>query len=345
MLSKDENKSVKVVVGKLKSEDDSQQNKTLEILDAFHPCKEVEVVSDKSAADETHIHLDEPLQAYSNRGQEVKFELQDGSERAYPGRGPSSLRVDDNLELIFHRTVRMPDDDRLHSLPASVGKFPLYNTADYVDRLPENIAAKGGIFLPMWQREALWIELSSPRRPAYNDYSVPTYAIRVYVGQINAVSGKSMTEERGATWAQDYLIFPGQAWIDGICVAPGVVRQFVAMPLGSGYTVEGQKTGEEKHGGLQIEVIPAYRRGSHKWLTMTEEQALRNRGLYLNETKTPNELGLHTGAKLRAYPPVPTYRKPVEVGDLLKETDGSGDDVAFLEVRPYSISDTPNSLS
>lgn len=29
---------------------------------------------------------------------------------------------------------------------------------------------------------------------------------------------------------QDFIVLPGQKWLDGICVAPGVVRQFVAMP-------------------------------------------------------------------------------------------------------------------
>ena len=28
--------------------------------------------------------------------------------------------------------------------------------------------------------------------------------------------------------------------------------------MGSGYTVEGQKTGEEKFGGLQLEIVPKY---------------------------------------------------------------------------------------
>ena len=34
--------------------------------------------------------------------------------------------------------------------------------------------------------------------------------------------------------------------------AMAYIRQFVAMPLGSGYTVEGQITGAEEFGGIQI---------------------------------------------------------------------------------------------
>ena len=36
----------------------------------------------------------------------------------------------------------------------------------------------------------------------------------------------------------------------------GLIRQFVAMPLGAGYTAEEQITGEAEHGGLQIIVYP-----------------------------------------------------------------------------------------
>ncbi|MGH7460039.1 MAG: hypothetical protein ACREMA_03300, partial [Longimicrobiales bacterium] len=36
----------------------------------------------------------------------------------------------------------------------------------------------------------------------------------------------------------------------------GVIRQFVAMPLGSGYSVEEQITGTAEHGGVQLLVHP-----------------------------------------------------------------------------------------
>lgn len=55
---------------------------------------------------------------------------------------------------------------------------------------------------------------------------------------------------------QDYLSVPRQPWLDGFCVERGKVRQFVALPMGSGFTVEEQLTGEAIHGGLQILVYP-----------------------------------------------------------------------------------------
>jgi hypothetical protein len=58
---------------------------------------------------------------------------------------------------------------------------------------------------------------------------------------------------------QDYAVVPTQPWIDGFAVAKGVIRQFVAMPLGSGYSAEEQITGAAEHGGLQILVHPMRR--------------------------------------------------------------------------------------
>ena len=49
------------------------------------------------------------------------------------------------------------------------------------------------------------------------------------------------------------MVVPDQMWLDGINSGKkGIIKQFVAMPLGMGYTVEGQVTGEEIHGGLQL---------------------------------------------------------------------------------------------
>ena len=52
---------------------------------------------------------------------------------------------------------------------------------------------------------------------------------------------------------------PEQPWLDGYCVEKGVIRQFVAMPLGSGYSAEEQITGKAEHGGLQILAYPMKR--------------------------------------------------------------------------------------
>lgn len=93
------------------------------------------------------------------------------------------------------------------------------------------------------------------------------FAVKIHVGGVNAVSGEPSyeTEQTQARRykllfqsksIQDYIVTPEQLWLDGVASSDGTVRQFVAMPLGSGYSVEAQITGAEFMGGIQVEVTP-----------------------------------------------------------------------------------------
>ena len=93
------------------------------------------------------------------------------------------------------------------------------------------------------------------------------YAVKVLTGGVNAVSGEPSVETAASLLRQrqrlssgkslqDYVVLPKQPWIDGIASTVGKVRQFVAMPMGSGYSVERQITGSEETGGMQIEITP-----------------------------------------------------------------------------------------
>ena len=62
------------------------------------------------------------------------------------------------------------------------------------------------------------------------------------------------------------MAVPEQPWLDGFRVEEGLIRQFVAMPLGAGYTAEEQLTGEAEHGGLQIAAYPMLAATYEKWL-------------------------------------------------------------------------------
>jgi hypothetical protein len=58
---------------------------------------------------------------------------------------------------------------------------------------------------------------------------------------------------------QNYMVAPRQPWLDGYVVEQGLIRQFVAMPLGAGYSAEEQITGKAEYGGLQLAVYPMKR--------------------------------------------------------------------------------------
>ncbi|MGH9227016.1 MAG: hypothetical protein ACRD2W_25295, partial [Acidimicrobiales bacterium] len=97
--------------------------------------------------------------------------------------------------------------------------------------------------IPLRQGEALWL--------AFGGEDWHPNAVQVAVGGVNAVSGQPF-EAGLSDDPQNYLVTPEQPWLDGIKTGDGVVRQLVAAPLGSGVTVEGQVTGEESTGGIQL---------------------------------------------------------------------------------------------
>jgi hypothetical protein len=157
-----------------------------------------------------------------------------------PVHAQAELRID------FQRTLRIPDDNREYSLPPGLGSFPLQHVDDYAERVPASWKEHGGVFLPMYQADALWINFQSRGYP---------FAVKIAAGKINAVTG-SAWENKLSAEPQDYVVVPEQPWLDGFCIAKGKIRQFVAMPLGQGYTAEEQLTGAAAHGGIQIVAFP-----------------------------------------------------------------------------------------
>ncbi len=161
-----------------------------------------------------------------------------------------------SLAIDFQRTLRIPDNDEDYGLPPGLGKFPLRHVDDFAARLPATWIEHGGVMLPMYQAEAMWIRFDAH----YDDERKVDYpfAVRIAAGKINAVTGQQWTQGLHAK-PQDYVTVPRQPWLDGFCVDKGTIRQFVAMPLGAGYSAEEQITGAAEHGGVQIEVYPMKR--------------------------------------------------------------------------------------
>ena len=158
----------------------------------------------------------------------------------------------------FQRTLRIPDDGQTYPLPPGLGRFPLRHLDDFADRLPQESVRRGGVIMPIHQAEALWIRFEGPWSAPY------PCAIKVATGKVCAISGEPWQE--GLTQdPQNYVVVPGQPWLDGYCVEKGMVRQFVAMPLGGGHTAEEQLTGQGVHGGLQIAVYPMKRETYEAW--------------------------------------------------------------------------------
>ncbi|MGW2958444.1 hypothetical protein ACWDGI_08145 [Streptomyces sp. NPDC001220] len=154
----------------------------------------------------------------------------------------NTLRLPGGVAVRFVRTLRLPETGT-HPLPPGLGEFPVRRVSDYPDTVPAGWRARGGVMLPVYLREAMWLSFAGTVEPA---------ALQVGVGKVCAVSGEPW-RDRLSRDPQNYLVLPRQPWLDGINSGKGTVRQFVAVPLGLGATVEGQVTGEEVWGGVQLQ--------------------------------------------------------------------------------------------
>lgn len=156
------------------------------------------------------------------------------------------LIVGNLARITFNRTLRIPEDGKTYPLPAGLGTLPIHRATDFSGKVPSSWLTEGSYFIPLHQKEALYLEFKGPN---WN----PSIA-KICIGNVNAISGGNYSERLSAH-NQDYVLIPHQRWLDGINAGDGLVRQFVAMPLGSGFSVEAQVTDEETVGGFQLLII------------------------------------------------------------------------------------------
>ncbi|KAF8837974.1 hypothetical protein BDN67DRAFT_1013451 [Paxillus ammoniavirescens] len=251
------------------------------------------------------VNMDQPLLHFYH-----KVLLASGAEPPYVSKvqlveDSNAARVS-GVEIRFHRTIRVPDNEKIHALPPDMGAFELFNVGEASATLPKSVLAKGGAFISMYQREAMWMSFGH-----WGGHLGPV-AVKVSVGGVNALTGLPQNaivsffpffanEEFSVTYLQ-------LRWLDGISTSPGVVRQFVAMPLGKGYTVEGQVTGTDVRfllfvrlwlmafqdvGGIQIDVFPKYD---------TTRIRFAHLGRDVSMYKTARQLGLRAGESIQMRP-------------------------------------------
>ena len=194
------------------------------------------------------------------------------------------VHPDARRTIEFQRTLRIPDDGRDYPLPPGPGRFPLRHLDDFALRLPEPLRERGGVVTPVHQAGALWISFSA---------GYP-FAARVATGRICAITGDPWTDGLNRD-PQDYAVLPEQPWLDGCCVEEGVFRQFVTMPLGSGYTVEEQLSGAAMHGGIQFLVCPM--KAGH-YGKLGRPPALRDGLVQQSMSCTEPSMGLAPGGRM-----------------------------------------------
>jgi hypothetical protein len=151
-------------------------------------------------------------------------------------------QIQDAEKLIVpQRTLRVPDDGKKYPLPAGLGPFPMRYLEDFEANLPRPWVDRGGVIMPMYRADAMWIAFGQ---------GYPC-AIKIGAGRTNVLNGRRWTE-RLSRARQDYLVAPPQAALDGFCTGKDEVCQFVAVPLGRGEEL----MLEAEHGGIQIVIYP-----------------------------------------------------------------------------------------
>jgi len=247
------------------------------------------------------------------------------------------------LSINFQRTIRVPDDDKTYPLPPGLGSFELQQ-----GELQQGDSNK--VYLAMYQREAMWL--------SFNNHISKEIAIKVGIGNINAITGKPWQEGVLSQEPQNYIISPKQPWLDGIVVdedqkqddqvaneRKDLIRQFVAMPIDSESTIEQQlkKLGiiDQVAGGLRFEVFIKY---SNDFKVFSFDQ-----NKFIEQTKTPKELGLSEGSQITFHSKVFPSSTDISLrhlglrnGDILNLTFSKQLFIATLTGKRVTVNFTPN---
>ncbi|KAF7915710.1 uncharacterized protein EAE98_011053 [Botrytis deweyae] len=139
----------------------------------------------------------------------------------------------DFLNISFRRTLRVPESGNRLKVPPDFGPFPIYPFDKYKDKFDHSVSTNDGVFIPIYQREAMWIHFES----------TGYFAVKVIIDGVNAISGES---NKGCLSAdlrsiallyekksiQDYIVAgnSGQRWLDGVKTKEDKIMQFFAAP-------------------------------------------------------------------------------------------------------------------
>jgi hypothetical protein len=180
---------------------------------------------------------------------------------------------------------------------------------DFKDEVPSEWREHGGAMLPIFQSEALWLNFRSENVPTQGTYP---FAVKVAAGKMSAVTGRLW---QSGLHEKDYLIIPKQPWLDGYVVEKGIIRQFVAAPLGAGVTVEEQLTGKAEFGGIQIEVFPMKREAFERHFPVQDRTNISNRRGLLKScavrSRSTYDMGLAAGGRMKQQ----IFEDPYELED------------------------------
>ena len=92
-----------------------------------------------------------------------------------------------SLTIELQRTLRIPDNSQAYQLPPGLGAFPLQPVDDHAGSVPSTWLQRGGVMLPMFQSEAMWLNFDSATISDCHQASL--FAVKIATGRRCAVTG------------------------------------------------------------------------------------------------------------------------------------------------------------
>lgn len=173
--------------------------------------------------------------------------------------------------ILFQRSFRLGEAGDPLLGPGRGGYWP-DPIDEYTGHLPLAWQRHGGVLLPMYQSEALWLRF-------FGEYPC---AIKVAVGSTNGLTGKGWHPPL-ARRPQDYLVTPDQPWLLGYFDEPGRLQQFVPAPLTAGRR-NTQPPLDEAAVTMEVVVFPLKSEAYREWQEMESHH-------YFADADTCNCLG------------------------------------------------------
>ncbi|KAK5659860.1 hypothetical protein OQA88_13323 [Cercophora sp. LCS_1] len=240
----------------------------------------------------------------------------------------------DEMVISFMRTVRIPEDNKIYKLPPSLGNFPLFDVRPFSERLPASMATQGGIFLPMYQLEAMWINFQCKKGRRF--------VVRPYLGGVNGTTGEHVLGDMASLLRK----------MNQLSIDQDYIRIWV-----KGASIEWQVTGRDSVGGIQLQTIPEFDIENISAVSLKDtcvapggagpqsyDEAREADAQRYNALKTPKELGLLAGSAihLKDLRTRETWR-PKTVADLLRESlqNPEGETRNDLEIDMLRLNSPP----
>lgn len=158
------------------------------------------------------------------------------SKRRLPVRinGNHKIQIGTNanhVTITLHRIPRVKATDKTKYKLPSLGMIPIHRVDDYLDTVPSEWKKLGGIFVPLYQSEALQLCFEYHCKESDGSSPQPSRAVKVAYGSINAISGNAW--KRDSKHPSDHLFVQphGKASLEGVLNDNNDFHQFCSSQL------------------------------------------------------------------------------------------------------------------